>query len=129
VAAAPLSAPLHEEDPRRVASILKLRAVPSGAGLNSGTTAEQKRGAVPSRARISGSQLVVSLNSRLESNKEEEDSRAASRTVRINPGTGHCLPPYGAAYRRALHTTRSRLRTRIRVLQGYLSLIRNTPPV
>jgi hypothetical protein len=39
---------------------------------------------------------------------------------------GHCLPPYGPAYRRALRTTRTRLRTRMchacvpgNGLQGY----------
>ena len=37
------------------------------------TTTSQKREAVPRRARISGSQTCVSLNSRLESTKEEEE--------------------------------------------------------
>ena len=34
------------------------------------TTALQKRGAVPRKARIQGSQIFVSLNSRLESNEK-----------------------------------------------------------
>ena len=37
------------------------------------STAQQKCGAAPRRARIQGSQIVVSLNSRLESNQEEEE--------------------------------------------------------
>ena len=36
------------------------------------STTEQKCGAVPRRARIQGSKMVVSFNSRLESDKEEE---------------------------------------------------------
>ena len=44
----------------------------------------QKCGAVPRRARIEGSYIVVSLNSRLESNKEqEEEGCVRSRTYRI----------------------------------------------
>ena len=38
------------------------------------TTAQQKCGAVPRRARIESSWIVVSLNSRLESHKEEEEA-------------------------------------------------------
>ena len=30
-------------------------------------------------------------------------------------GYGYCLPPYGTAYRRALRTTRTQIRTRIRI--------------
>ena len=48
----------------------KLRAVPIGTGLNLGTTTSRKSAAVPRRARIQGSQTFVSLNSRLESNRE-----------------------------------------------------------
>ena len=53
-----------------------MRAVPSGTVLNLRTTALQKCGAVPRRARISGLStlcITVSLNSRLESNKGEEE--------------------------------------------------------
>ena len=45
--------------------------VPPGAAFRV-TTTSQKREAVPRRARISGSWTLVSLNSRLESNKEEK---------------------------------------------------------
>ena len=46
--------------------------VPSGTVLNSRTSAEKKCGAISRRARIQGSWIVVSLNSRPESNKREE---------------------------------------------------------
>ena len=46
--------------------------------LNLRTTTWQKYGAVPRRARIEGSWIVASLNSRLESNKEEEESARCS---------------------------------------------------
>ena len=54
-------------------NVLRLRAVPSGTIINLRTTAEQKCRAVPSRARIEGSWILVSLKSRLESNNEEEE--------------------------------------------------------
>ena len=52
---------------------LRLRDVPIGAVLNLGTTSSQKCEAVPRRARIQGSLTRVSLNSRLDRNKEEEE--------------------------------------------------------
>ena len=52
---------------------LKLRAVPIGTLLNlRTTTTSQKCEAVPRRARISGSETLESLNSRLESNEAEK---------------------------------------------------------
>ena len=51
--------------------------------VNLRITTSQKCAAVPRRARISGSQTFVSINSRLKSNKEEE---AGSM-----PGPGFCL--------------------------------------
>ena len=50
-----------------------MKAVPSGIILNLRTSAQQKCGAVPRRARVDGPQIVVSLNSRLESDEEEEE--------------------------------------------------------
>ena len=46
-----------------------------GTVLNLRTTTSQKCAAVPRRARIEGSYSFVSLNSRLESNKEEKKPR------------------------------------------------------
>ena len=43
------------------------------------TTAPHKRAAVPRGARISGSKICVSLNFRIERNKEAEDTRARSQ--------------------------------------------------
>ena len=60
--------------PRRITRrFLQLRAVPIGTVLNFITTTLQKCEAVPSGARIESSLTVVSLNSRLESNEEEEE--------------------------------------------------------
>ena len=47
------------------------------------TTALQKCEEVPSRARIHGSQTCVSLNSRLESNKEDEEEFLSNPDLRI----------------------------------------------
>ena len=62
--------------------ILTLKAVSSGTVLNSRTITQHKCGAVPRRARIQGSCTFVSLNSRLESNKEEGE-KVSQRRKRI----------------------------------------------
>ena len=64
-----------------------------------GTTTSHKCAAVPRRARIEGPQTFASLNSRLESNKEEEEGTLID---------AHCLHSevkvQGADLRRALKT-------------------------
>ena len=63
--------------------------------------ASQKCAAVPRRARIEGSKTCVSPNSRLESNKEEEEGRASSNPVsEAIPGKRH-----HKAHRRLGHST------------------------
>ena len=51
------------------------------------TTAQQKCGAVPRRARIEGSKIVVSLNAKLESNREEGGTRT-SAAIAAHAGYG-----------------------------------------
>ena len=73
----------------------------AGASLNPERCTVRGRrecGAVPTRARIQGSWIVVSLNSRLESNKREEDSKLPqpqalhrSRPKRRRGGLQGCL--------------------------------------
>ena len=53
----------------------------SNTPINSRTTTSQKCEAVPGRARIEGSLTFVSLNSRLDSEKEEEEDAAFSSPV------------------------------------------------
>ena len=65
----------------------KLRVVPFGTVLGFRTTPSQKFKAVPRMARISGSCTFVSLNSRLESNTEEEKKHAK------HPGVAHPILP------------------------------------
>ena len=62
-------------EPTSVRQASGFRAVPIGTALNLRTTALHKCAVVPRRARIQGAQTCVSLNSRLESNKEEETTR------------------------------------------------------
>ena len=50
-------------------------------GLNLRTTTSQKCAAVPRRARIQGSKTFVSLNSRLESNTEEDEKKECFTTA------------------------------------------------
>ena len=79
--------------------------------LNLSTTSSQKFQAVPRRARIQGSETWVSLNSRLESNKEEDAcatflacpvdnslnsaSAGVPRSQETAPPLGPCTRPYG----------------------------------
>ena len=59
--------------------------------LNSRTAASQKCGAVPRRARMQGLQIVVSLNSRLESRQEE--GGAGQRSLARSSCLSRRLPP------------------------------------
>jgi len=67
--------------------------------LNLRTTAQQKCGAIPRRARIYGSQLVVSLNSMLESSEKEEEGSRQTRKLRRRCGrhASKCLKRRTAA--------------------------------
>ena len=60
-----------------------LPARPTRGVPASRTIAQQQRGAVPRRARIKGSWIVVSQNSRLESNKEERTRPDAAANLTL----------------------------------------------
>ena len=64
--------------------------------LNLRTTTSQRCAAVPRRAHIQGSWICVLLNSRLESNKEEEDEKTSTLRVHEFLTPSVCL---GLAFR------------------------------
>ena len=54
-----------------------------GTGLDFITNASHKCEAAPRRARFSGSETFVSLNSRLESNQEEEGEKESPKWIHL----------------------------------------------
>ena len=65
---------------------------PPGTVLDLRTTTSQKCEAVPRRARIQGSWTIVSLNSRLESNRGKEEEEENHEHL-SHIGVGTSLPP------------------------------------
>ena len=52
--------------------------------INLGTSPLRKSAAIPSRARIQSAYTFVSLNSRLESHKEEDEGQTSSKALKLN---------------------------------------------